>query len=169
MKNYLIVVLMLTGILTQSPAQGLERGYLGFNGGMMEIDNPNYDPSFNFGLTLGGIITKQGSMSLGAEAQVSTTAIDGDTSAGGNEWEIDSLGLFGALRYGSENYFKLKVGYLKWEITTDAALTNDSDFAWGLGFGLLMPSGNSLEIEYSIIGEIAGSDISYISISYLFK
>jgi len=169
MKTYLSLVLMLASMLAYTPARGLERGYFGFNAGSMGIDEPGNDPAANFGLTIGGIITKQGSTSLGLEAQLTTTLIEGNTSVGGRDWEIDSLGLYGALRLGAEACFKLKGGYGKWQIITDSATTDENDFSWGLGFGLPMRSGNMLEIEYTIIGEINNRDIRYISLTYLFK
>lgn len=169
MQTYLMLVLMIASMTVNTSAQGLEKGYFGFNAGAMKIDKPDDDPAANFGLTIGGIITKQESMSLGLEAQLTTTAYEGNTSVGGLDWEIDTLGLYGALRLGTEAYFKLKGGYGKWQIITDSTTTDESDFAWGLGFGLPMRSGNMLEIEYAIIGATNSRDISYISLTYLFK
>lgn len=169
MKIFLSLVLMLAGMHAYTPARGLEGGYFGFNAGLIEIDEPGNDPAANFGLTIGGIITKQDSMSLALEAQLTTTIVEGNTSVGARDWEIDSLGLYGALRLGTEAYFKLKGGYGKWQIVTDSSTTDENDFSWGLGFGLPMRSGNMLEIEYAVIGEINNRAITGISLTYLFK
>lgn len=170
MKSRLLFVLLLgLGMTIHSSARALDNGYIGVNFGLMEVDNPNFDPAFNVGITVGAIINQRGNMSVALEGQLTTTAIEGDTSAV-TDWEIDTLGIYGALRLGKAAYFKLKGGYVNWDISFDTGGSDDDgDLSWGLGFGLPMRSGNTLELEYTIIGDRDNDDdISYLSLTYLF-
>ena len=48
MKSRLLFVLLLgLGMSIHSSARALDNGYIGVNFGLMEVDNPNFDPAFN--------------------------------------------------------------------------------------------------------------------------
>lgn len=143
--------------------------YFGVKGGLFDVENANYDKAVNAGVVVGASFIASSVHSVSLEGEFTTTVLAGDIT-GGNEWEIDTFGLFAAFRAGSGFYFKGKLGYIDRGISFKTGGTSDrNSIAYGLGFGINRSTTQRVEVEYTIIDDDnTFADIQFLSIAFLF-
>ncbi len=161
-KNLTAVVL--TGLMTLTfsvssrAADGL---YLGLAGGVMDLDRGGFDDARNAGVTLGYEFLGVGLGDIAVEGTYTTSADKGD-APGGQEWEIKTLSVYGALRSAGPVYLKAKAGFSSNDIEIGGDSDNNTDFSAGLGAGLSIGIAQ-FELEYTRIED----NVSFVGVSLL--
>ncbi|MDH5180508.1 MAG: porin family protein [Gammaproteobacteria bacterium] len=152
-----------------SPVAQAAGAYFGVKGGFFEVENSNYDKAVNGGIIVGAHFIASSVHTVSLEGELTTTVLPGDIT-GGNEWEIDTFGLFGAFRAGSGVYFKGKMGYIDRSISYKFGGVSDrNSLAYGIGFGIRRGTERRIEVEYTIIDDDnTFTDIKFLSIGLIF-
>ena len=151
MKQLSLVILL---ALFSSPAVQAKNSpwYLGLVGGFMDGGGGISDSAINGGFNLG----YQHNRYLSSEFEYTRTFIDGETNSG-NDWEVDTLSIFAALRSNTEIKLKGRIGF------TDIDYGGNSDTELSIGFGIgFWALGGLTEIEYTEISD--DDELSFLSI-----
>lgn len=156
-------------LLAAVPVQATEYGNFAIKAGLLHHDDPAYDEAANLGLTVGGRIFNGEYYSLGLQFEMTTSVIEGNTDTARKDWEMDSHAIYAGLRVGQDHFFKIKAGYIDWQVRYDNAPDiNDSGFSWGVSYGYPLRKGRALELEYTVMSDRPDFGISYISLGYYF-
>jgi hypothetical protein len=121
--------------------------YVGAKAGPMLVDISGADDPTNVGLTLGyqlGVLVGD----IAIEGEYTTSLDDGQVS--GAPVEVDTLGLFLALRTAGPVYFKARGGVASVDTTVGASDSSKSGIAYGLGLGFGIGVAQ-LELEYTVM------------------
>ncbi|TDY04264.1 DUF3575 domain-containing protein [Thiohalophilus thiocyanatoxydans] len=163
-------LLLLLAVTTSTTARDKE--HFAVKAGVLEHEDPAYEPALNVGLTVGGKLLRGDSAALGLQFELSTSVIEGETRTGLEDWEMDSHALYGVLHLGPRHYFKLKAGYIDWQVRYDLGGESEhregSGLSWGIAYGYPLESGNYWELEYSMMSDEEDFGINYISLGYYF-
>lgn len=165
MKRFTLIMSLFAACLLGNAASA--EGYWGAKVLSVDIDASGYSNPINLGLFVGAEFGQLGSNIVSLEGEVTTSLIDGDTNVSGIDWSVQTFALYAAMRTGSDNYLKIKAGLLDREITLSTAGASvsgsDSGLSWGVGFGF-----NNYEIEYTFVDGDGSSDLSILSLGYMF-
>jgi len=119
--------------------------YLGAKAGPMQVDIGGADDPTNIGFTLGyelGVLVAD----IAIEGEYTTTLDEGTVSGSGIE--VDTVGLFLALRTAGPLYFKARAGMASVDTTVGSSESSESGVAYGVGVGFGIGLVR-LEIEYT--------------------
>ena len=148
-----------------------EGPYLGAKVGLMDPDISGLDEATNVGLVAGYSFADNGSnMRWGVEAEFTTTTSDGDVRVGGlnGDWDVDTQALYGVLTIGDTLYGKLRLGYLREDVSVSlagfSADGNDDGVSGGVGAGWRVNDRFALEAEYTFVEQ----DIDFYSLGVTF-
>ncbi|NOZ53419.1 MAG: hypothetical protein GXP08_09825 [Gammaproteobacteria bacterium] len=114
------------------------------------------DPT-NGGIVLGyelGIVLAD----LAVEADFTKTL-----DKGNNESEVDTAGLYLALRTPGPIYFKVRGGFVSWDYSDENSSSDDSGTSYGLGIGFSLAL-LQIELDYTTIDD----DINFVSLGIRF-
>lgn len=137
--------------------------------GVLQHEDPAYDPALNLGLTIGGALLRRESVTLGLQLEINTSIIEGETATAREDWEMDNHALYTTLHLGKTHYLKLKAGYIDWQVRYDLGEDRSGNgFTWGLAYGYPLDNGHYWELEYSMLSDEDNFGISYISLGYYF-
>lgn len=162
MKRFTLIMSLFAASLLGNIASA--EGYWGAKAASVDVDANGYGNAINIGLLVGAEFGQLGSNIVSLEGELTTSIIDGDISNTSNDYSVQTLALYAAMRTGSDKYLKVKAGLLDREITRNSgAASSDSGLSWGVGFGF-----NKYEIEYTFFDGGADADISMLSVGYLF-
>ncbi len=167
MTRFFIIISLLTSFLFSSSL--LAEGYWGAKVTQVEVDSPAYKNAYNAGLIFGAEFGTLGANNIvSLEGEITTTVIKGDVLTA--EWDMQTFGLYAALRTGKDVYLKAKAGLANWDLTLSTGGTaDDTGLSYGFGGGFKLSNGHTLEIEYSVIeGDTGNADISMLGVNYLF-
>jgi len=147
--------------LVLAPAAGHASDvYIGAKAGPMLVDISGADDPTNVGVTVGyqlGVLVGD----IAIEGEYTTSLDDGQVS--GAPVDVDTLGLFLALRTAGPVYFKARGGVASVDTTVGAGDSSSSGIAYGvgLGFGIGLAQ---LELEYTAMED----DTRFISLGAQF-
>ena len=137
--------------------------------GMLQHENSAFDPAVNMNLTIGGKLLRGEYASLGLELEMGTTVYEGKTRTPHEEWEMDSHALYTTLHLGKDHYFKLKAGYIDWQVRYDLGEDrNGNGPSWGIAYGYPLDNGHYVQLEYTMMSDEQDFGISLISLGYYF-
>jgi len=126
--------------------------------GPMILDIPgDPDNPTNGGIVLGyelGVVLAD----LAVEANITKTLSEGD-----NESDIDTAGLYLAVRTPGPIYFKARGGFVSWDYSDKSTSSDDSGASYGLGIGFSLAL-LQIELDYTMIDE----DINFVSVGVRF-
>jgi len=169
LKQAACVLLLLT-VTTSTMAR--DKDHFAVKAGVLQHEDPAYEPALNVGLTVGGKLLRSNYVALGLQLEISTSVIEGETSTALEDWEMDSHALYTVLHLGRSHYFKLKAGYIDWQVRYDSGGESEfregSGLSWGVGYGYPLESGNYWELEYSMMSDEEEFGINYLSLGYYF-
>lgn len=132
----------------------------GANAGKMMIDASGVDDPTNAGVVIGkewGVVF--GDAAVEAEF---TTSID-DGSFLGNDVNVDTQAIYGAIRTAGPVYVIGKLGVLREEVEIGSISDTDTGMSAGIGVGFSVGLAQ-LELQYTVVEE----DISYLSVGVRF-
>ena len=160
MKNLTLFICIFTfGLLTQTASAD---SYWGLKATSASVNDSAYSDSVNLGVFVGADINKVGSAPIAVEGEITGTAVAGEVSS--VDWTILTAAVYAAMRTGDDDYFKIKVGYLDSSLEASGSTNKDySGLSYGIGFGF-----SNVEIEYTLTNGKNSSDLSMISVAYLF-
>jgi len=167
MKRFILIISIFTATLLSNSA--LAEGYWGAKFSQVDVDSAGYDSSYNLGLIVGAEFgTLGGNNIVSLEGEFTTTVIKGDVST--TKWDLQTFGLYAALRTGQDVYLKAKAGVVSWDLTLDTgANSDDTGLSYGFGGGFKLSNGHVIEIEYTAIkGDNTNADINMLGVNYLF-
>lgn len=149
-------------------AEGL---YLGAKIGVVDADVSGFDDATNAGVTVGyQFAPVSENISWALEGEFTTTVSDGDISVFGSNgsWDVDTQALYGVLRIGGDLYGKLRLGYLREDVSASVAGVSadgsDDGVSGGLGAGWRANEQLSVELEYTLVEE----DLDFYSVGLNF-
>lgn len=161
-----VLVVLLCGCL---PAQAVDYENFAIKLGIMQHEDPAYDSAVNLGLTIGGSMLKGDFYSLGLQIEMNTSVVEGRTDTFREDWEMDNHAIYAALRMGKSHYFKLKAGYIDWQVRYDNAPdVNGNGLSWGIAYGYPLRKRRTLELEYAVMSDEDNFGIAYINLGYYF-
>ena len=162
MKRFILIISILASSLLSNTV--LAEAYWGAKVATVDIDANGYTNTLNVGLFVGAEFAQAGSNIVSLEGELTTSLVDGDTNVAGIDYSVQTFALYAAMRTGNETYLKIKAGILDREITFNIpGSSSDSGLSWGVGFGF-----NNYEIEYTFADGDGNTDLSMISLGYLF-
>lgn len=165
MKRFILIISILASSLLSNAV--LAEAYWGAKVATVDIDANGYTNPLNIGIFVGAEFAQAGSNIVSLEGELTTSLVDGDTNVSGIDWSVQTFALYAAMRTGNETYLKIKAGILDREITLSTAGASvsgsDSGLSWGVGFGF-----NNYEIEYTFIDGDGNTDLSMLSLGYMF-
>ena len=167
MKRFTLIISIFAATLLSNAASA--EGYWGAKLSQVEVDSATYDNSYNIGLIVGAEFgTLGGNNIVSLEGEFTTTVIKGDVST--TKWELQTFGLYAALRTDKDAYLKAKAGIVSWDLTLGTgANSDDTALSYGFGGGFRLSNGHVIEIEYTVIdGDSNNADINMLGINYLF-
>jgi hypothetical protein len=132
----------------------------GANAGKMMIDASGVDDPTNAGVVIG----KEWSVVFGdaaVEAEF-TTSID-DGSFLGNDVNVNTQAVYGAIRTAGPVYVIGKLGVLREEVEIGSISDSDTGVSAGIGVGFSIGLAQ-MEVQYTVVEE----DISYLSVGVRF-
>ena len=132
--------------------------YFGIKGGFMDAGTGITDNAINAGLDLG----YQNNRYLSTEVEYTRTFIDGETN-NGNDWEVDTLSVFAALRSNTKVKIKGKIGISN----IDTGRDDDTELSLGIGIGF-WALGGMAEIEYTQLSDDDELDFISFGVNYYF-
>jgi hypothetical protein len=141
--------------------------YVGAKIGAMDADVSGFDDATNLGIVVGYTFEPvSDGISWALEGEFTTSVSDGDVNAFGSSgsWDVDTQALYGVLRIGGDLYGKLRLGYLREDVSASVAGVSadgsDDGVSGGLGVGWRASEQLSLELEYTLIEE----DLDFYSV-----
>lgn len=137
-------------------------GYFGIKGGIMSIDLGEIDDPVNAGIVFGS----NRDAGWGFEGEITVTAVDGELSAFGSNYDVSIRTLAGYAAYRSEgdSYFKAKLGFLNEDVEIGPVSADDTGSSYGLGGGWRQPNGSMVELEFTIVEQ----DVNFLSLGVTF-
>ena len=155
-------------LLAMSPLISQAEGYYGgLKVGAMMNDVSGLDSATNIGLNLGYAFEDYGN-GPAIEGEYTTSASDGDISINGQSgsWDVDTLAIYGAYRFGGDFYGKVKLGYLHEDGSASGPggtfSGTDSGASIGIGAGWTLSPQSAIEMEYTVIE----SDVNFLSLGF---
>lgn len=148
--------------MTGAQAEGVYGG-LKYISAQTDVDGLN--SADNAGVLIGYEFGKD-DLRWAIEGELTKSVSDGDGNVSGfpASWSVDTMALYGAVRYGQDLYVKGKVGFLREDAKISAggasASGDDSGISYGLGVGYRATDRVSIEAEYTVVEE----DINFISL-----
>lgn len=172
-----LTLMISLGALCATSAQAagtspLDHLYYGVKAGFMIPDIGIMGNAINVGGFVGAPITRVAQGTFSGEVEATTSVIKGDINYLGvsGHWGVTTLAGYGVFRTNGPIYFKAKAGYLFENGTFSIAGSpytyggSDSGASFGVGGGMHLGGGHSIELEYTIID----SDINFLSVGYKF-
>ena len=160
----LIISILASGLISNSV---FAEGYWGLKASTVDIDANNYSNTLNIGVFAGAEFAQAGSNIISLEGELTTSLVDGNTNVSSIDWSVRTMALYAAMRTGNETYLKVKAGLSDRKITLSSGGASvsgsDSGLSWGAGFGF-----SNYEIEYTFFDGDGNSDLSMISLGYMF-
>jgi outer membrane immunogenic protein len=146
--------------------------YYGVKVGAMSVDAVGYGDAVNIGGIVGLPITRLAQGKISVEGEFTTSLIKGDLGLFGTngDWRITTLAGYGVFRTDGPMYFKAKAGLLYENVSVSIAGVpgsvsgSDTGLSYGIGGGMTLSGGQSIEIEYTVIE----SNVNFLSIGYNF-
>lgn len=144
--------------------------YFGVKTGIMMPDVGGWGDAINIGGIVGAPVARLPQGTISAEGELTTTLSNGDINYYGTtgNWHITTLAGYGVFRTHGPIYLKAKAGLLYENVGASvpgfSATGSDTGLSFGIGGGMRLQHGQSLEVEYTIIE----SDINLLSIGYNF-
>jgi len=167
--NRLVLLLAGLALFAVTPARATEYENFGVKLGALHHENPSYEDALNLGLTVGGRIIDGKHYSVGLQLEMTTSIIEGNTNTFRKNWEMDSHALYAGIRIGQSHFFKLKAGYIDWQVRYGTAPdVNETGFTWGVSYGYPLRTGRKIELEYTVMSDKPDFGITYLNIGYLF-
>ena len=153
-----VAALLVLGSFTNDAAGGL---YVGGKGGIMMVDVGSGDDPINVGIVVGYAMDPADWGTLAVEGEYTMSVVDGEVSGGGQsvKFDLSTLAVYAAYRSAGSVYGKLKVGFLREEMTILGTSGDDTGLSFGGGVGLCFGEALSAEVEYTLIEQ----DVSFIS------
>ena len=154
----------------QAANTGLGKLYFGVKGGMMMNDISGFGDAINIGGVVGAPVNHLPQGTISVEGELTTTLSKGDVNYFGynGNWDITTLAGYGVFRTNGPMYLKAKAGYLFEDVGVSIggipASGSDSGLSFGVGGGMRLAGGQSVEIEYTIIE----SDVNFLSVGLNF-
>ena len=132
-KKLLIVVapVLLSFSAISHAADGL---YFGLSGGIMDNDDSGFDDGVSGGLALGYEFRSVGIGDVAIEGIFTQSVTDAD-APNRQDWEIETVGLYGVFRSAGPVYFKAKGGLQSIDIEIDRESDDELEFSVGAGVG----------------------------------
>lgn len=175
-KIVLTLIIGLGGLWTTSAQAAnnniMDHLYFGAKAGLMMFDAPGFGDAINIGGFVGAPVARLAQGTISVEGELTTSLISGDIGYLGlnGHWRNTTLAGYGVFRTHGQIYFKGKAGILFQNISVSnggipgSYSGTDSSVSLGVGGGMHLSGGQSLELEYTIIN----SDMSFLSIGYKF-
>jgi len=145
--------------------------YFGAKVGLMMNDAPGFGDAINIGGIVGLPVTRLEQGEILLEGELTTTVVRGDVGYIGinGHWDVTTLAGYGVFRTYGPMYFKAKAGLLYEDasVSINGVSTyggTDTGVSLGIGGGMRLSGGHSIELEYTIID----SDVNFLSIGYKF-
>lgn len=153
-------------------AGGLTIGqpYFGVKTGLMMPDVAGWGDALNIGALVGAPVARLPQGTISAEGEFTTTLSKGDVNYFGvtGNWDVTTLAGYGVFRTHGPIYLKAKAGLLYENVGASvsgfSATGSDTGLSFGIGGGMRLQGGQSLEVEYTIIE----SNINLLSVGYNF-
>lgn len=133
-----------------------------------------FDELENYTLVLGYQFARRvgtnGSASIELDLSESDDA-DFDSHIAGSQWNARTVGLFIAYRTPGKVYFKGKVGLMYSKLEFDEALPkeDDTNVAFGAGFGLLLGARQNMNLELEYTGTSGDNDLDIWNLVGLYR
>jgi len=155
MRKLVLVLFIALSLIGQANAKDKKRNspfYMAQKIGLMDGGQGISDDAINAAFGIG----YRNNRYLSTEVEYTTTFIDGET-ASGNDWNVDALSVFAALRTNTRVKLKGKVGV--------SSIGDDSGLEFSAGLGVsFWAAGGLTEIEYTKLG----NDLNFFSIGVNF-
>jgi len=132
--------------------------YLGIKGGFMDANTGIADSAINAGFDVG----YRNNRYLSTEAEYTRTFLDGETR-NGNNWDVNTLSVFAALRSNTSVKVKGKIGLTN----IDRGGNDDTELSIGIGIGF-WALGGLTEIEYTQIDDNPELDFFSFGVNFFF-
>jgi len=131
-----ISLVVLTLLLSSLPVVGKAADglYLGLSGGIMDNDSSGFDDGVSGGVALGYEFRGITIGDLAIEGLFTQSVTDAD-APNGQDWEIETVGLYGIFRSAGPVYFKGKAGLQSIDIEIDRKSDDELEFSVGAGLG----------------------------------
>ena len=155
MKKFLLLFVLNALLLTQAYAANNSPWYMGIKGGIMDANGMS-DSALNLGFDLGYRHNRY----LSTEVELTETIVDGDTPSG-NDWDVETLSVFAAVRTDTTVKLKAKVGLTN----INYGGNSDTELSFGVGLGF-WAGGGLMEIEYTEIDD--GLEYISLGVNYFF-
>ncbi len=147
MSRKCVLIFTFLPMLVVCPQTYAEDGlYFGLQGGIITNDDDGFDDVTNLGLAIGYEFLDLWAADFAIEGAYTTTTDAGD-APGGGDWEVEAVGLFGALRSAGPVYVIAKAGVLRQRLDAGAASHEESGLAAGLGLGFSLALAQ-FELQY---------------------
>ncbi len=163
MRKSLLATAMLGALAcANANAEGVYGGLKYINA---QTDVSGLDAATNAGLLLGYEFGKD-DLRFAVEGEFTKTVSDGEGTISGfpATWSVDTMAVYGVVRYGKEFYVKGKAGYLNEDAKISAggvsSSGSDSGMSYGIGAGYRATDSVAIEAEYTIVEE----DINFLSL-----
>lgn len=162
MKKIVVLLFGLAPVCFQSTAFAESDLYYGGKFGLMLFDPEGYEDPINAGAVVGYRLWRN----LSIEGEVTTSISDGKTKVllTGFDVSVQTLAAFAAYRSPGETFFKAKAGFVNADVEVGTTSNDDTDTAFGLGYGWKTSSDLSFEVEYTVIS----NDVNFLSFALIF-
>lgn len=158
MKRFILFLTIITSAVFAHSV--MADGYWGVKGGIFQFKNSGVTSPINAGVFLGVDVAEIGANSIAIEGDINMSLIEGKSS--GINFGLQTTALYVAMRTGSENFFKVKLGSHNTTTSVGSSNSSHSDLSYGIGIGF-----DGYEIEYTILkGQT--DDVSLLSVGYHF-
>ncbi len=134
LKKFVPVILTLLPLSIAAPSHAADGLYLGLAGGIMDNDDSGFDDGVSGGLALGYEFRSVGIGDLAIEGIYTQSLTDAD-APNDQEWEIETVALYGVFRSAGPVYFKGKGGLQSIDIEIDRESDDELEFSIGAGVG----------------------------------
>lgn len=150
---------MAQGVTIQPPADPL---YFGLKAGAMDADAGGFDNASNVGVVIGYKFHEDALGAFIAEGEYTRSFNDGNI-AGGDDWDVETLGAYAGYRSAGPWFWKAKAGFTFFDIAVRGAVRgiegDDTSFSVGVGAGGRLNERTGVEVEYTRID----SDLNFLS------
>ncbi len=133
-KKISFFVLTLVSFNLAAVAQAADGLYFGLSGGIMDNDSSGFDDGVSGGVALGYEFRGVTIGDLAIEGHFTQSVTDAD-APNGQDWEIETVGLYGVFRSAGPVYVKAKGGLQSIDIEIDRESDDELEFSVGAGVG----------------------------------
>ena len=145
---------------------------VGIKAGVMENSSEGFGDATNAGIVLGYRFSRAiggigGSSSV--EFEATTSVDDGDLSATGTEWDVDTYALFFTYSTPGKVYFKGKLGGMTTDVSSSNSAVDNSASGLGYGVGLGLKIGENGKIEAEYTGVTGDNNLNFWSLGGLYE